>query len=252
MFVWGFLVLVYPNLILTAVATTPRTDTESSAYHQVKRIWEEFERESEQFLRNDPVLSAEDWRNYIYGTMLDDPSRLVSNSLRYASSDLETIDAKFEPYVPHLQNYFRFFGPLMVNTAERTWLIRKPAFEKIYVQPASRARMLLKFSPAGLYDAATEAWAGTDLNGIQDFFRAVQRHRQAIINYFHDEKIFASRQWFSADQGAVDWDTLPRFSFQRSNIGLNAKRALPDLFLLLTMNVLLFIAIFLVFIKSEV
>ena len=252
MFVWGFLVLVYPNLILAAVDTTPRTDRESAPYHQVKRIWEEFERESEQFLRNDPVLSAEDWRNYIYGTMADDPSRLLSYYLRYASSDLETIDAKFEPYVPHLQNYFRFFGPLTVNTAERTWLIRKPALETIYVEPANRGRMLSKFSPAGLYDAATEAWAGTDFNGIQDFFIAAQRYRQAVVNHFYDEKIFASRQWFSSDQGAVDWDTLPQFSFQRSGIGINAKRALPDLFLLLTINIFLFIAIFLVFIKSEI
>ena len=253
MFVWGFLVLVYPNLILTAVDTAPRTHTESAAYHQVKQIWEELERECGQFLRNDPVLSsAEGFGDYIYGAISDEPSRLVFHHLRRASSDLETIDAKFEPYVPHVQNYFRFFGPLTVNTAERTWLIRKPAFEKIYVQPANRGRMLLKFSPAGLYDAATEAWAGTDLNGIQDFFTATQNYRQAIINYFHDEKIFASRQWFSSDQSAVDWDTLPQFSFQRSDIGINAKRAVPDLFLLLTMNVLLFIAIFLVFIKSEV
>ena len=110
----------------------------------------------------------------------------------------------------------------------------------------------MKFSPAGLYDSATEAWAGTDFNGIQDFFKAAQRHRQAVVNYFLDEKIFASRQWFSSDQGAVDWDTLPQFSFHRSDIGISAKRAAPDLFLLLMMNVFLFIAIFLVFIKSEV
>ena len=253
MFVWGFLVLVYPNIILTAVDTAPRTDTESAAYHQVKRIWEELEREWKQFLRNDPVLSAEEgWGDDIYGKMTDDPSRLVFYHLRHASGNFETIDAKFEPYMLHIQNYFRFLGPLTVNTAERTWLIRKPAFETIYVQPANRGRMLLKFSPAGLYDTATEAWAGTDLNGITDFFRAAQRYRQAIINYFHDEKIFASRQWFSADQGAVDWDTLPQFSFQRSDIGINAKRAVSDLFLLFMMNVFLFIAIFLVFIKSEV
>ena len=252
MFVWGFLVLVYPNIILTAVDTAPRTDTESAAYHQVKRIWEELEREWKQFLRNDPVLSADEWGSDIYGEKKDDPSRLVFYHLRHASGNFETIDEKFKPYVPHVQNYFRFLGPLTVNTAERTWLIRKPAFETIYVQPANRGRMLLKFSPAGLYDAATEAWAGTDLNGTRDFFRAAQRYRQAIINYFHDEKIFASRQWFSSDQGAVDWNTFPQFSFQRSDIGINAKRALQDLFLLFTMNVFLFIAIFLVFIKSEV
>lgn len=252
MFVWGFLVLVYPNLILTAVDTAPRTDTESAAYHQVKRIWEELEREWKQFLHNDPVLSTGEWEAGIYGEMVDDPSRLVFYHLRHASGHFETIDAKFKPYVPHVQNYFRFLGPLTVSTAERSWLIRKSAFEKIYVQPANRGRMLLKFSPAGLYDAATEAWAGTDLNGTRDFFIAAQRYRQAIINYFHDEKIFASRQWFSADQGAVDWNTFPQLSFQRSGIGINAKRAVQDLFLLLTMNVLLFIGIFLVFIKSEV
>ena len=225
MFVWGFLVLVYPNIILTAVDTAPRTDTESAAYHQVKRIWEELEREWKQFLRNDPVLSAEEWGSDIYGEMTDDPSRLVFYHLRHAAGHFETIDAKFKPYLLHVQNYFRFLGPLTVNTAERTWLIRKPAFETIYVQPANRGRMLLKFSPAGLYDAATEAWAGTDLNGTRDFFIAAQRYRQTIINYFHDEKIFASRQWFSADQGAVDWNTFPQFSFQRSDIGINTKRA---------------------------
>ena len=41
MFVWGFLVLVYPNMILTAVDTAPRTDTETAAYNQVRQVWEE-------------------------------------------------------------------------------------------------------------------------------------------------------------------------------------------------------------------
>ena len=258
MFVWGFLVLVYPNLILTAVDTTPQADPEPAAYHQIKQIWDELERKRDQFFRNDAV-PGEDWgfdvvdseghgSNFL--TSRDKPSTL--SYYTYVGSEFETIHEKSEPQVPHVQNFHGFIGPLTVNTVERTWLIRKPALEAIYVEPANRGRMLLKFSPAGLYDAATEAWAGTDLNGIQDFFRAAQRHRQAVVNHFYDEKIFASRQWFSSDQGVVDWDTLPQFSFQRSDIGINAKRAVPDLFLLLTMNVFLFIAIFLVFIKSEV
>ncbi|MDE0397096.1 MAG: ABC transporter permease subunit [Candidatus Poribacteria bacterium] len=255
MFVWGFLVLVYPNLILTAVDTAPQADPEPAAYHQIKRIWEELERKRDQFFRNDPV-PGESWGFNLEGTgasfsqSRDKPSRLLYYT--YVGSEFEKIDEKSEPYVPHAQNFYGFIGPLTVNTVERTWRIRKPALETIYVEPANRGRMLLKFSPAGLYDAATEAWAGTDLNGIQDFFTAAQRHRQAVVNHFYDEKIFASRQWFSSDQGAVDWDTLPQFSFQRSDIGTNAKRALPDLFLLFTMNIFLFIAIFLVFIKSEV
>ena len=258
MFVWGFLVLVYPNMILTAVNTAPQADPEPAAYHQIKRIWDELERKRDQFLRNDPV-PGEGWgfnivdlegRDYNFSTSRDKPSRLLYYT--YVGSEFETIHEKSEPLVPHAQNFYGFIGPLTVNTVERTWLIRKPALAAIYIEPANRGRMLLKFSPAGLYDAATEAWAGTDFNGIQDFFIAAQRYRQAVVNHFYDEKIFASRQWFSSDQGAVDWDTLPQFSFQRSDIGINAKRAVPDLFLLLIMNVFLFIAIFLVFIKSEV
>ena len=258
MFVWGFLVLVYPNLILTAVNTAPQADPEPAAYHQIKRMWDELERKRDQFLRNDPV-PGEGWgfnivnsegHDFNFSTSRDKPSGLLYYT--YVGSEFETIHEKSEPYVPHAQNFYGFIGPLTVNTVERTWLIRKPALEAIYVEPANRGRMLLKFSPAGLYDAATEAWAGTDFNGIQDFFRAAQNYRQAIVNHFYDEKIFASRQWFSSDHGTVDWDTLPQFSFQRSDISINAKRAVPDMFLLFTMNVLLFIAIFLVFIKSEV
>ena len=257
MFVWGFLVLVYPNLILTAVDTTPQADPEPAAYHQIKRMWDELERKRDQFLHNDPVPG--DWgfgvvnsegHDFIFSGSEDKPSRLLYYT--YVGSEFETIHEKSESQVPHAQNFYGFIGPLTVNTVERTWLIRKPALETIYVEPANRGRLLLKFSPAGLYDAATEAWAGTDFNGIQDFFTAAQNYRQAIVNHFYDEKIFASRQWFSSDQGAVDWDTLPQFSFQRSDISINAKRAVLDMFLLLTMNVFLFIAIFLVFIKSEV
>ena len=258
MFVWAFLVLVYPNMILTAVDTAPQVDPEPAAYHQIKRMWDELERKRDQFLRNDAV-PGEGWGfnlvnleeiGFNFSGREDKPSRLLYYT--YVGSELETIHEKSEPYVPHAQNFYGFIGPLTVNTVERTWLIRKPALKTIYVQPANRGRMLLKFSPAGLYDAATEAWAGTDLNGTQDFFTAAQRYRQAIVNYFYDEKIFGSRQWFSSDQGAVDWDTLPQFSFQRSDIGIHAKRALLDLCLLLMINIILFVITFLIFIRSEV
>ena len=110
----------------------------------------------------------------------------------------------------------------------------------------------MKLSPVGVYDAATQACAGTDLKGIQDFFDTVRQYRQEVIAYLYDKKAFGSRQWFAGDEGQVDWNTLPQFSFQGSDIGIKAKRALPDVFLLLTINLILFVIIFLIFIKSEV
>ena len=162
------------------------------------------------------------------------------------------IGAESEPQVPRVQDYYGFYNRETINTVQRTWLVRKPALEAIYVKPANLGRILLRFSPVGLYDTATEAWAGTDLEGIQDFFSTVQRYRRAVVDYFYDKKIFESRQWFAADKGTANWDALPQFSFHRSDTGINAKRALPDMLLLLTMNVILFTVIMLIFVKSEV
>ena len=237
MFTWGFLVLVYPNLILTAVDIVPQPSEQISVYNQIKQIWEELDRENKQLLRNDAVLgplsrNGEDWGfhleggEYAFDEGRDKPSILLYfyQTGFYAGK----IKAESEPHVPYVQNYYRSYHREVINTVNRAWLVRKPALDAIYIQPANLGRMLLKFSPVGLYDAATEAWAGTDLEGIQDFFSAVRRYRRAVLDYFDDEKIFESRQWFAADKGTADWDALPRFSFQRSDISINAKRALPD------------------------
>lgn len=261
MFVWGFLVLVYPNMILTAVNITPQPEASLSDHQKIKQMWEEWERERKQFLRNDPILgprsqNGEGWGiklegvEYTFGPREDTPS--ILHYFYQTGFHAEKIGAESEPHVPLVQNYYGFYNRGTLNTVNRTWLVRKPALEAIYIQPANLGRILLKFSPVGLYDAATEAWAGTDLAGTQDFFNAAQNYRRAVIDYFHDAKIFESRQWFAADHGTADWDALPQFSFQRSGVDVNAKRALPDLFLLLMINLFLFITIFLIFVKSEV
>ncbi|MDE0482744.1 MAG: ABC transporter permease subunit [Candidatus Poribacteria bacterium] len=255
MFVWGFLVLVYPNMILTAVKTDPHPDTQTSAYNQIKQIWEEFDRDRLQYLANDPV-PGEKWSFGLQGDggtfwgYRHDSSILLRYDI--AGFNYKALKAESEPLVPHVQNYHRFFGTQVTNTAERMWLIRKPALDALYTQPAKMEQMLLKFSPVGLYDAATEAWTGTDLNGLQDFFTAIQRYHQVVIDYYLDNKIFESRQWFVAAEGEIDWNLLPQFSFKRSDIGINAKRALPDLCLLLMINLVLFAIIFLIFVRSEV
>ena len=206
MFVWGFLVLVYPNLILTAVEITPQPDTQISVYNQIKQMWEEFDRERKQFLRNDAVLgplsrNGEGWAfdlkggEYAFPVNADKPSILLYffQTGFYAGK----IGAESEPQVPLVQNYYGFYNRKTINTVERTWLVRKPALEAIYVQPANLGRTLLRFSPVGLYDTATEAWAGTDLEGIQDFFSAVRRYRRQSLT------IFMTKRYLNRDNGLL-------------------------------------------------
>jgi ABC-type transport system involved in multi-copper enzyme maturation permease subunit len=258
MFVWGFWVLVYPNVILATIASPDASQARGeSAKNQIQQIWEELDRERKQFLANDAVpgedprfdIRIESGVNYYEYPIID--SSVLKQTL-VSGANILKIHAESEPMVPHAQDYYRFLGPQMIDAAERTWLIRKPALETIFVQPAMLDRILLRFSPVGIYDAATQAWAGTDLSGLKDFFTAARKHRRVMIDFYYDKKAFRSRQWFAADKGAVAWEGFPQFSFQRSSVQTNAARALPDLLLLLMMNILLFLFIFLVFIRSEV
>ena len=260
MFVWGFWVLVYPNAVLAAIAP-PQTSQPRmvSAYEEIKQIWEAFDRERKQFLANDafpgedPDFGMEDADpNWIWGSGYEYFHRDAS-TLRYdyhAVSNIDKLSEASKPQVPHAQDYYRFLVPRIVNAAERAWLIRKQTLEDVFVQPAIVDRILLRISPVGMYDAATQAWAATDLRGLRDFFEAARRHRRTLIDYYYDKKAFESQQWFSADKGAVDWESLPQFSFRRSDVQVNAVRAFPDICLLLIINIVLFIGIFLIFQRS--
>ena len=256
MFVWGFSVLVYPNMIIAAIAPPHTSQARMvSTFSQIKQIWNEFDRERKHFLENDAVPGEDPSfgmvkSGFAYEYFYDDPSVLYYHY--GAGAHVEELNEASEPWVPYAQDYYRFLVPRSVDTAEQTWLVRRPALETIFVQPAIVDRILLRFSPVGMYDSATQAWAGTDLHGLRDFFEAVRKYRRTVIDYYYDKKAFGTRQWFSADKGAVDWNSLPQFSFQKSGVRINAERALPDLLLLLMMNLILFMVILLVFIKTEV
>ena len=256
MFAWGFLVLVYPNVTLAVIRRleAPQART-ASVFNQIEQMWKAFDRERKHFLATD-AFPGEEWHfsviggGSLYAGFSDDPGLLWYT---YESEmDFETLGDEHEPKIPHAQNYFRFLGQLVIDTADRTWLVRKPALEDIYIHPAKVESAWLKLSPIGLYDAATQAWAGTDLLGARDFFDAVRQYRHQVITYFYDKDVFGSREWFSADKGAPDWGSFPQFSFQSVEVNTNAKRALPDVSLLFMINGVLFIIIFLIFIKSEV
>ncbi|MCY3549225.1 MAG: ABC transporter permease subunit [Candidatus Poribacteria bacterium] len=256
MFVWGFLVLVYPNVILTVIPQpkAPQART-ASAFNQIEQMWNEFDRERKHFLATDD-FPGEDWGYELRGWGSRSAFLLGSRPTlfyRYRSMmNFQGFGEEDEPKIPHARKHFRYLGPRIIDTAEKTWLIRKPALEDIFVRPAEVERIWLKFSPVGVYDAATQAWAGTDLHGVRDFFDAARQYRQQVIDYLYDKEAFGSRQWFSSDKGAADWSDLPQFDYQRVDSNTNAMRALPNVCLLFMINIILFVVIFLIFVKSEV
>ncbi len=246
MFLWVTLVLVYPNW--SRFAITPVGDTRaihSSENQQIEQIWEEIDREEAQFLANSPLEGKPQRFN------LDTIQSSSFSSGRRYGIDMK-LSNQSDPLVPHVQQYHATMGALYIRSAEQIALVRKQTLDRTSLRRAIWYERLMKLSPASLYTFATAAWAGTDLEGMSDFVQAVQGYRRTLIDYFHDKDAFGSRQWFTSDKGAVDWWDLPQFRFARADVSENATRALPELFLLFLINIVLFTGTFLIFTKIEV
>lgn len=246
MFFWVILVLVYPNW--SRFSMNPGGDMRAekqSASRQIDQIWEEAEREKQQFLANSPLEGDPPRFNIGY-------SGDSSSADRRYRFNMYHVNPASEPFIPHFQNYHAFINAMHIRLAEKAALIREQGLARTDIRQSKWDERLMKLSPASLYTFATSAWAGTDLDGMLDFSRATQRYRQTLIDYFHDRNTFASRLWFASDEGTVDWWDLPRFTFQRVDVSVNAQRALPELFLLLLSNIVLFMVAILAFVKIEV
>ena len=252
MFIYVVLVLVYPNW--SRFALNPVGDMRAekkSADRQITQIREEADRERDQFLANSPLKG--------------EPPAFVETFINadffgkfggYYRGNFPRINFELKdaahPLVPPLRRYYEFAATLQIGSAEKIGLVGQQLVAQTALRQARWDEQLMKLSPASLYMFATAAWAGTDLDSMTDYIRAAQVYRRTLIDAFHERDAFASLQWFSTNQGTVDWSILPDFRFERTNVNINVQRALPELFLLLCINLVLFMMTFLIFIKIEV
>ena len=257
MFAWVFFVLIYPNLIL--FASNPKINPEEegrAVFQELAQIWEQFDKERLNFLKNDS-LEGEDPNLNIEGPGYWSGPSFRSNpmTLTYLQEhhmSFGKLSEESEAAVPHAKTFFQHIEPLRIKTAERTWIARQQALSRIFMHPVQRDWLMIRVSPASAYDLGTEAWLGTDLYGLEHFFEAARQYRQTLIQYFYDKNAFGSRQWFASDEGGVDWSDLPQFSYQRPDAWVAARQALPDIILLLLINVILFMGSYLVFVRQEI
>ena len=146
--------------------------------------------------------------------------------LEFKAYDWWWIHPESEKSIPHVIRYHQFLALLRIDAAEKIGLVRLPALEHSRFRRARIAQNLLRFSPASMYNLATQAWAGTGLYGVVDFFEDARQYRRALIDYFYDKDAFSSRQWFASDKGTINLNDLPRFVYKRASLWKNASRAL--------------------------
>lgn len=246
MFLWVFLVLIYPNWSRFAIDPVGDMRSEkSSVNEQLSQIWEEVGRVERQLLTNSPLRGHPPQFNLKFSE-----SYISRAGGRYQMNF--KLKEGSEYLVPHVQNFNEVIGALQIRLAEKSGVIRQHCLAEADIRQAAWDERLMKLSPASLYRFTTSAWAGTDLNGMLDFINAAQDYRRSTIGYFYDKNMFGSREWFASDRKKADWWDLPRLKFQRVPALENARRALPGTSALLLMNVVLFMGAFFWFLKIEV
>ena len=257
LFVWVVLVLVYPSLSVSMIdqLTSPVDSRIFSAEKAIRQILDTVTKEGREYLMNDEIEGENEnfnvqGRKSGLDIVIGDGS--IAMRIEFKAYDWSSIHPESEKFISHVIRYHQFLTPLRFQAAEKIELVRLPALEKTRFQRARIARNLLRLSPAAIYNLATQAWAGTDLYGVEDFFETTRQYRRTLVNYFYDKDAFSSRQWFASDKGAINLDDLPRFVYQRADFWTNASRALPDLQLLLLLNILLFLATFAIFVRQEI
>ena len=257
LFVWVVLVLVYPSLSVSMIdqLTSPVDSRIFSAEKAIRQILDTVTKEGREYLMNDEIEGENEnfnvqGRKSGLDIVIGDGS--IAMRIEFKAYDWSSIHPESEKFISHVIRYHQFLTPLRFQAAEKIELVRLPALEKTRFQRTRIARNLLRLSPAAIYNLATQAWAGTDLYGVEDFFETARQYRRTLVNYFYDKDTFSSRQWFASDKGAINLDDLPRFVYQRADFWTNASRALPDLQLLLLLNILLFLATFAIFVRQEI
>lgn len=257
LFVWVVLVLVYPSLSVSVInqLIQPQRSRLNSSYDAMWQIREAANEEVMEYLQNDGVAGESehfDVEGSRGGLNVGLSNQRTLMRIDFRAYDWQFISPESEKRVPYVIRYHQFLAPLRIDAAEKMGLIRLPALDQIRFRRARIAQNLLRFSPAAMYNLATQAWLGTDLDGVVDFFEAARHYRRTLINYFYDEDAFSSRQWFASDKGTINLDDLPRFAYQRASLWINVTRALPDLQLLILLNVALFLATFAIFVRQEI
>ena len=177
MFVWVFLVLVYPSLSVFLVDRLWDKNAEKefpAAIASIKQLWEASDKKRICF-RVNRDLGKDDiffnmGSNNIGGMMYWIwPVEKETKPIYYPVEIYSMHTVKAKEKIPLVCNYFGFAVPLQIRTAEKAWQVRSSAFNDAFIRKAHFSENLMRLSPAGAYDLATQAWAGTDRHSVENF-----------------------------------------------------------------------------------
>lgn len=160
----------------------------------------------------------------------------------YILNDIDKADTAI------FQEILGYQEPLRIAYADKVEeILNKPAEQR--ERNAKFADLLSRISFADVYHYAVGTISGTDRQSYNDFIQRSRAYKREIVEYLKDKEAFSSRTWFSNDQGAADLTDMPVFQHRRFSLAESLSRAYIDILILLAWNIVLFMAIYVSFLR---
>jgi ABC-type transport system involved in multi-copper enzyme maturation permease subunit len=246
LFLWVVLVVVVPNASVYFAAQLQPLQPEEEIDGQIMALQQEHKNEldrSRPAMSNVAMSGARDAFGHWY------PRLINRNAMAY------------------YQEYNRLECVLGIKYADKFLQVERAYINGLVAQ-RNLAANLARVSPISLYDNAMSSLAGTNISSFQSFAADVKAHRDRIIEYVRSRtEDFSSSAFFTtctkeemeqyekgADSGgehpSLELSDFPRFVHKADIVG-DLRGAVPDMALLIFVNMLFFALSFAAFAKSE-
>ena len=255
MFIWVVLTSVHANVATFAVTkfSPHKPESEKEIFQQTNQLWDNFRKERDDYLKKrgyDSPTKTISWRRDAKGRK-GGSSGTSSTSSEWFITESYHIGNIGSADVSVLQEFLGYQEPLRIAYTDRVEeILNKPAEDR--ERNTRFANALSRVSFADVYHFAVGAIAGTDRESYNDFIQSARTYRREIVEYLKDKKAFSSRAWFSNDRGNADLTDLPVFQYQRLSLSESISRASVDILILLAWNIVLFMLIYISFLRYEI
>jgi ABC-type transport system involved in multi-copper enzyme maturation permease subunit len=277
LFIWVVLIMLWPNMGSYVARQTLKVEDKSIVDTKREALEREFRGKIDRFgdsIRRDCFHGGGRWWRFNVGGV----SHEYSGNIPYPRAS---------PYVDRENMIWFLEGtkycvPLQMEYADRIWELYRAYEDELHKQVAF-SENISRISPAWTYYNAISVLAGTDYGAYTRFMNQARRYRQQLIDYTNARQGFSTPSFFTtmkvsdtltydqlvemqSRQGneaieKLQWSYwskapmlmgIPVFRHQPESLSESVQRTLPDVTILILLNMVFFLTAYASFVRQEV
>ena len=289
LFIWVLYVIVIPSSSTYLASQIKPVVSREEIDIKVEEIWEEFEREIEDFeTRSFPIRQQA--MEKLRELQANNPSAVMGYfeemMKKYPELSEMQSDAQ-EPWgwyhefatkglVRRKQKLNAFVEPLRAEYADKVWHVENDYLDMLKKQK-NISDIFFRFSPISVFEMLISGLSRSDVASSENFYEQAREYRNQLINYLANKNAFSAIRYFATvkedflfnvenieDYGVLREkyvedkavplasEDIPRFQFQSEEVVTTIQRFLSDMTLLCIMGILFFLCASVALLKYDV